>query len=219
MVMSEAHSDNACRPPQPVLQKKVAHENRYGKTSKCYQEKVYKWKHHFLGVMQELQSAFPPEKLPIDFSSISLYLSGFNVHLESFNPNKHGYDFEGVSYVEGKDVYIFYSILVPPERQRFTVAHEFAHVLQKLDSEFLEDMEAIEDADDRAKILEAVADYIAAFYLAPLSITEDLLIGKCFAGTPEQRAECIARELWVSKQMAKITISNYRTIAAQTHSC
>lgn len=214
--MLAGRSDIACNSGLPVLQKNKAHQTRFGKTSKRYQHKVCVWKFHFLGVVQELQRAFPPTSTPVDFVPMTSFLSGYNIHFHPFNPLKVGVDFEGTNEIDGKDIHVYYSILVPPERQRFTAAHEFAHVLQRLDDAFLADMESIEDDDERSAIIESVADYVASFYLVPPNIAENLLAGQCNLATPEARAACVAEEMWVSKQMAKIVLGNYQVMKRQT---
>lgn len=205
----------ACNSGFPVLQEKVTQETTYGLTSKEYQEKVFKWKHHFCGLVSQLHRAYPSVELPVGFEPMLKYLSGFKVEMHPFNPVEEKLDFEGLNYLKGGEVHIFYSILVPPERQRFTVAHEFAHVLQRLDPEFRADMDAVEDDVERENIIESVANYIASFYLAPPDVVDALLEGECSLGNAAQTRECVAKQLWVSQEMARVFLKNYPVIKRQ----
>lgn len=207
--------DIVCNSGFTVLQEKVTHETTYGLTSKEYQEKVFKWKHHFYGVVRQLHRAYPSTALPVGFDPMVQYLSGFKVEMHKFNPIKENVEFEGLNHIKGGDVHIFYSTLVPPERQRFTAAHEFAHVLQRLDPEFRADMDAVEDDVEREKIIESVANYIASFYLAPPEVVDALLEGECKLGDAEQSRACVAQKLWVSQEMAKVFLKNYPIIKRQ----
>ena len=161
----------------PVLRNKPARGRRYGRCSPRYMAAVHKWRFHFYGVILNnvLRNGSTLE-LPFDFAPYEKFMEGFKVEYRDINDlpqeflaelREAGEVNEGWNYIQDGVVYIFYDPTVSRERQRFTIAHEWGHVIQKLDEDFRMDMEAIPDATERTAIIESVANHMASFYLVP----------------------------------------------------
>lgn len=162
-----------------ALHQKVAHGRRYGRYSPRYKAMVHKWRFHFYGVLYDVLSNASSLDLPLDFTALEKYMGDsfaveyrdiadlpkdFLDHLREVGEIK-----EGWKYIDTKKgiIYIFFDPRVSMERQRFTIAHEWGHVFQKIDGDFKMDMEAIPNEEERNAIIESVANHIAAFYLVP----------------------------------------------------
>ncbi len=139
---------------------------------------VFKWRFHFYGVLYDVLLKAKPLNLPLDFTALEKYMDGFTVEYRNIadlpeeflaDLRQAGEVKEGWNHIDTKNgiVYIFFDPNMSKERQRFTIAHEWGHVFQKLDSEFKADMESLPNAEERNAIIESVADHMAAFYLVP----------------------------------------------------
>ena len=137
---------------------------------------VGKWQKHFNGVAAHIFDEVGRPSLPITFEPLHQYFNGYEVIYlditdfpETLLP--HGCEkdeiAEGRHIVSERYIFIFADKRLGAERYRFTVAHEWGHVLQQFDGEFKAEMEAIPDADARLDIIELSANAFAATYLMP----------------------------------------------------
>ncbi|OGL72039.1 hypothetical protein A3C17_04630 [Candidatus Uhrbacteria bacterium RIFCSPHIGHO2_02_FULL_53_13] len=136
-------------------------------------EKIKKWKHHFRGIVHKILLNAKDKTLPIAFSPMEHYLDGFDFEYYNFDPNEEELNIDGSYEIEdGRIIRIFVATDVPRSRQRFTIAHEFCHIIQLYDGEFMADMEAIADPTERENIIERIAEMTASYYLAPLPLIQ-----------------------------------------------
>ncbi len=192
-----------------VLRKKTRQRPRYGQCSPLYMEKVKKWKHHFRDIVHKVFMNADTVSVPINFAPMSQYLNGFLFEYYPFNPTEHGLNIDGMyDIVDEGTIRIFVANDVPRERQRFTIAHEFAHILQRFDGEFMADMEAIADPVERQNIIERVAEITASYYLAPYPVLK-----RAYARAIEHDDRWVIRslatEFAVSVKMMEICVSDY----------
>src|SRR3989338_5751786 len=132
------------------LRKKMNQKPKYGQCSVLYMEKIKKWKHHFRGIVHKILLNAKDKTLPIAFSPMEHYLDGFDFEYYNFDPNEEELNIDGSYEIEdGRIIRIFVATDVPRSRQRFTIAHEFCHIIQLYDCEFMADMEAIADPTER----------------------------------------------------------------------
>lgn len=108
---------------------------------------------------------------------------------------------EGAHEIDGGEIKIYYAAGVHLYRTRFTIAHEFIHILQLWDMDFTSDMESLRDEKLREQIIERVAQMSAAYYLAPPP-----LVMKMYEQT--QDISEIARKFQVSKQVIEICVKD-----------
>lgn len=163
----------------PVLRKNAAHGRRYGTYSETYVTEVHKWRFHFYGVIHKVFRNVGEFDFPIVFAPLETYLDGFKVeyHAISDLPQNVLADLrandeieEGWNFISDGEIHIFYDESTSLVRQRFTIAHEWGHVFQKLDWEFKAAMEAIPNPKERQLIIESVANHFAAYYLVPFPL-------------------------------------------------
>jgi len=160
-----------------VLQKNTAQEVQ-GNYSPLYCAMVNKWRHHFYRVINHVHATCGSNSTPVEFEPLEKYFDGFTPMYLSIQEAsqiivetlvcKDGV-VEGWNFIdtENSSILIFFDPSVAVVRQRFTIAHEWAHVAQSLDGQFKADMETIEDDNERRAVIESVANYFAAYYLSP----------------------------------------------------
>lgn len=162
-----------------VLRQKTAHRRTYGNNSRTYMHMVHKWRFHFYDIIHKVFENAGQFDFPIVFAPLELYLDGFTVEYHDIRelPNDLLVDLraddeieEGWNFIHDGTVHIFYDSSVNQNRQRFTIAHEWGHVFQKLDWEFKQDMEAIPDIREQKRIIESGANHFAAYYLVPFPL-------------------------------------------------
>jgi len=140
---------------------------------------VHKWRFHYYGIIHSVFKSAGEFDFPIVFAPLENYLDGFSVEYHNIGdlPSDLLSDLryedeveEGWNFIHDGTIHIFYDATVYPKRQRFTIAHEWGHVFQKLDWEFKQDMEAIPDVLEQKRIIESVANHFAAYYLVPFPL-------------------------------------------------
>ena len=140
---------------------------------------VHKWRFHFYDIIHKVFENVGQFDFPIVFTPLEQYLDGFTVEYHDIRelPSDLLTDLraddeieEGWNFIRKGTIHIFYDPSVPQTRQRFTIAHEWGHVFQKLDWEFKQDMEAIPDVREQKRIIESVANHFAAYYLVPFPL-------------------------------------------------
>ncbi len=192
-----------------VLRKKTPHKSGYGTYSPLYMEKVKKWKHHFRHVIDKLFRNARPVRVPISFAPMEKYFNGFTCEYYPFDPREHSISVDGMyEIVNGDTIRIYFATDVPVGRQRFSIAHEFSHVVQKYDGEFMADMDAIPDPEERQKIIERVAEITASYYLAPYPFVHRAY-SRAIARQERDIIGALATEFNVSYEMMKICLSDY----------
>jgi hypothetical protein len=153
-------------------------QERYGNNSQEYQAMVHKWRYHFYKVIDAIHNLYSPKSIPVQFAPIEQYFDGFNITYKNIKDVPQsilsilkcdGEITEGWNWIEpeGTNIIIFFDTDVVDVRQRFTIAHEWAHIVQSFDGEFKADMEAIASDIERSRIIESVANHFAAYYLTP----------------------------------------------------
>jgi len=162
-----------------VLRQKTAHKRSYGRNSETYMSMVHKWRFHYYGIIHKVFENAGEFDFPIVFAPLEKYLDGFTVEYHDIGdlPSDLLSDLrhedeveEGWNFIHEGTIHIFYDANVHPKRQRFTIAHEWGHVFQKLDWEFKQDMEAIPNVHEQKRIIESVANHFAAYYLVPFPL-------------------------------------------------
>ncbi|PIW37269.1 MAG: hypothetical protein COW24_01025 [Candidatus Kerfeldbacteria bacterium CG15_BIG_FIL_POST_REV_8_21_14_020_45_12] len=160
-----------------VLQQNTA-QKEY---SKQYKKMVHKWRHHFYGVIDNIIESHGNVSTPMNFEPLMAYFDGFKITHKSIEAVPQSIldamrcddeKAEGWNWIntENAEILIFFDPSVGTTRQRFTKAHEWAHVVQSFDGEFKADMESIEDDQERSAIIESVANHFAGYYLVPQSL-------------------------------------------------
>jgi len=173
-------------------------------------EKVKKWKHHFRGIVHKIFMNADEVSIPIAFAPMAQYLNGFLFEYCPFDPAECGLNVDGMYEITDESVIrIFVATDVPRSRQRFTVAHEFAHILQRFDGEFMADMEAIADPGERQDIIERVAEITASYYLAPYPVLKRAYHRAVAEHGESWALSHLADQFAVSYKMMTICISDY----------
>lgn len=183
---------------------------------------VFKWRFHFYRVLDDVRHNASNRKPPYGFRALEDYMDGFRVEYLDIATLPSGFleelraegeITEGWHFIDVASgvIYIFYDPTVSPERQRFTIAHEWGHILQRLDTEFKADVEAIPDAKERTEIIESVANHIAAYYLAPHPILKRELDAAVRDRNEESYIiDRLAKRFRVSQQVISISFMNCR---------
>jgi len=206
-----------------VLRKKTTHKRAFGKFSSRYKAMVAKWKYHFHNVVLDILRDADEIHFPIDFEPIDKYFSGFKVQYLEASPNENAAIADGQKEIEegwhyvdiAKGIiFILFDPQVSKQRQRFTKAHEWAHVLQSLDQSFKADMELIPDAAERSAIIESVANHTASFYLVPrVLLTHEM--EKLASATVDKKISILASCFNVSRPMMTACLMNPQPIKKQ----
>ena len=199
----------ARRAAPPVLRKKAAHKYSYGRCSLHYMVTVKKWRQHFRGVVISIFQNAKRFGLPVTFDPIEQYMSGFEVQYHEITdlpsdllaryraPDEIA---EGWNFIDQGIIHIFYDPTMQPERIRMTIAHEWGHVIQRLDGEFMADMEAMRDTEERDAIIESLAYKFANDYLMPEPVVRHkwLELQKWHEVLPNEHVASIAHTFSVS---------------------
>ncbi len=204
-----------------VVNKNKLFKKAYPQCSPLYMAMVRKWRYHFSGVLDRLFSRLDPAvSPPFDFAPLEGYMKGFVVRLHSIHDlpsdmliSKCSPDEteEGWYSIKGGAIHIFYDHTVTLSRQRFTIAHEWGHVFQKIDTEFKKDMEAVPDDAEREKIIESVANHFAAYYLVPdTHLDRELTRMNLFKTDTADYLPQLAQRFNLSPEAMCHRISNYR---------
>lgn len=191
-----------------VLRVKAAHKPRYGACSPLYMEKIKKWKHHFRAVVDQIYLNAISISAPVGFGPMEQYFDGFDCEYYVLDQEEGQPPVDGYYEIVGNSFRIFVATGVSHERQRFTVAHEWMHILQKWDGDFMADMEAIQDPVERLAIMERIAEITASYYLAPPTLVRAAYL-KALVYEKDKVLAHLAREFAVSQQMMRICISDY----------
>lgn len=194
-----------------VLQKNTAQEVQ-GSRSPLYCIMVNKWRHHFYEAIDNLHLGYTDNTIPVEFDPFQRYFDGFKIQRQSIESvPKPILDtlrcddqiVEGWNWIDpnGTHIIIFFDPTVAEVRQRFTIAHEWAHVLQTYDQQFRSDMEKIEDDGERLAIIESVANYTAVYYLTPSHLMYIATQGKCHTSQDYLgHVDSLANKFNISKQ-------------------
>lgn len=191
-----------------VLRIKAAHKPRYGGCSPLYMEKIKKWKHHFRAVVDQVYLNAISVSTPVGFEPLEQYFDGFDCEYYVLDQEEGQPLVDGRYEIVGNTFRIFVATDVSEPRQRFTMAHEWMHILQKWDGDFMADMEAIQDPVERLAIMERIAEITASYYLAPPTLVKAAYLTALVYEKDEVLAH-LAREFAVSEQMMQICISDY----------
>lgn len=205
---------------RPVLREKPAHKQGFGQNSERYMFTVRKWRHAYYGLVHDILMEANQFNFPIDFSPIEQYFSNFSIEYHDIaelpsdflaHLREEGEVEEGWNLVDKKAgiIHIFYDPNVSLQRQRFTIAHEWGHVIQKFDPPFKADMESIPDDAERNAIVESVANHFAAYYLVPHPILTHEIGCLGEMGVRTLYVE-LAQRFNVSEQMMQICLTNFR---------
>ncbi len=204
-----------------VLRQNIAQE-RYGKSySPLYIALVFKWRCHFYNIILKVFGNAKEIDFPILFTPLEQYVEGFTVEYGDINalppdiiPERHEKNEvgEGCHFIGKDTIYIFYdqSPSISPQRQRFTIAHEWGHIFQRLDWDFKSDMEGVADPEERDAIIESVAHHFANNYLVPFPLFQSQYLkhrkNLCKEPTPYALAQCFN----VSESMMKICFEKHK---------
>lgn len=186
---------------------------------------VHKWRFHFYGVISDALENAEHFSIPMDFAPLEKYMDGFVVEYhdvadlpedvlvdQCMNGDEVEEGWHCIDRQQGI-IHIFYDPRVHPNRQRFTIGHEWGHVLQRCDFGFRSDMEAIPDPLERQAIIESVAGHIAAFYLVPhpILMSEVREVQRVY-GDPGQLVLRLGLRFEVSEDVIMNSIMNYRPV-------
>ena len=167
-----------------------------------YYSQLKHWQAYFREAIDNILIADPTLTIPISFKPFERYLSGFKVEYYGFDnttlPGVHG-----CHTIEGDTIKIYYATNCPQTRKRFSVAHEFIHVYQRLDPHFRSSMEALPSDEVRAKLIERIAENIASYYLVPAPLLAD-------AYKREKDIRTLADTFCVSPKTMEICVDQYR---------
>jgi hypothetical protein len=220
--MDARTQERTARPPyELVLRKITRHKRGYGQNSPRYIATVRKWRFHFQNVIYDVLRNAGEFNFPIDFAPLERYCSGFEVQYHEIPQDERAALLggqeeieEGWHYVDVAKgiIHIFYDPQVTKARQRFTIAHEWAHVLQHFDQSFKSDIEALPETDERCRIIESVANHTAAFYLVPRVILDQQIREVAEACTPNGYASALADRFNVSQEMMTNCLMNFTPI-------
>lgn len=171
--------------------------------NQLYRSQLKHWQAYFHEAIDNILIADQTLSIPISFKPFVRYLSGFEIEFYGFDnflqPNVHG-----CHVIEGNKIKIYYATNCPLVRQRFTVAHEFIHIYQRLDPHFRSSMEALPSDDVRAKLIERIAENIASYYLVPAPLLED-------AYKRDKDPSSLANTFCVAKKTMEICMDQYKT--------
>ncbi len=167
-----------------------------------YYSQLKHWQAYFREAIDNILIADPTLTIPISFKPFERYLSGFKIEYYGFDnttlPGVHG-----CHVIEGDTIKIYYASNCPQTRKRFSVAHEFIHVYQRLDPHFRSSMEALPSAEVRGKLIERIAENIASYYLVPAPLLAD-------AYKREKDIRTLADTFCVSPKTMEICVDQYR---------
>lgn len=132
-----------------------------------YKNHLDLWRYYFRHKIDKMLID-TPQKAPITFLPYENAFTGWKIEYESFDnspiPKVDGFhDMDN----EASIIRIFYAQNLFPSRIRFTIAHELAHVYQRLDPHFRSSMEAIPSSEMRVRLMERLANASASYFLVP----------------------------------------------------
>ena len=167
-----------------------------------YYSQLKHWQAYFREAIDNILIAMPTLSIPIGFKPFEQYLSGFEVEYHGFDntllPSVHG-----CHTIEDSKIKIYFASNCPQTRKRFSVAHEFIHIYQRLDPHFRSSMEALPSDEVRAKLIERIAENIASYYLVPAPLLED-----CYKRDKDIRS--LTSTFCVSQKTMEICVDQYK---------
>jgi hypothetical protein len=167
-----------------------------------YYSQLKHWQAYFREAIDNILIADPSLTIPVSFKPFERYLSGFEIEYYGFDntflPSVHG-----CHTIEDGKIKIYYASNCPQTRKRFSVAHEFIHIYQRLDPHFRSSMEALPSDEVRAKLIERIAENIASYYLVPQPLLEN-----CYK--TDKDVYSLASTFCVSQKTMEICLKEYR---------
>lgn len=188
----------------------VLHENTYQKQPISYQNYhslIQSGSAYFKRKIKHIHDKANINTPPVSFEHLEDYFSGFVFEYQPFENAEVSCLWGMWDMMPDKDnkVTIYYALSGNECRDRFSIAHELMHYYQYLDTTFKHSLQEKVPEDVAERIIEKLADQMAAYYLVPPE-----MLYKTYRDNPSAHYQ--AQLYHVSPQVIEICLTNYGII-------